>query len=174
MCSQNQCQVPVSCSSSTDGDLWRTASGVLQGTYLSVQHEHLYHGSPHKDCGWAGCPCQPCATSSPPNQDFWRVKPQTPKGMGLGGPGPPRPQRMAQIRAEAGQRIAAQMGAPVCTQWPGPGQNFSDQTQNRGDRSDALQRVLLMYIFQPLWQCEGPHPGDAGYWCYLEVAQSMG
>ena len=39
-----------------------------------------------------------------------------PKSDGSGGPGPPRPQRMAQTRAEAGQRIAAQMGTAVCMQ----------------------------------------------------------
>ena len=55
------------------------------------------------------------------------VQSQTPKGMGPGGSRPPRPQRIAQIRAEAGQRIAAQMGTPVCMQWPGPGQICSDQ-----------------------------------------------
>ena len=45
-----------------------------------------------------------------------RVKPQTPKGMGLGGPGPPRSLRMTRITAEAGQRITAQMGTPVSAQ----------------------------------------------------------
>ena len=59
-------------------------------------------------------PCQPSATGSPPDQDFQRVLWQTPKGMGLGGPRPPRPQRMAQIRAEDGQRIGAEMRTPVC------------------------------------------------------------
>ena len=107
---------PVACSSSSSGNLWRTTSRVLQDTYLSVQLECLYCGNFHKDCGWAGCPCQPSATSSPPIQDFQRVKPQTPKGMGLGGPGPPRSPKMDRIRAEAGQRITAQMGAPVSTQ----------------------------------------------------------
>ena len=52
-------------------------------------------------------------------------KPQ--KGWVLGGPEPPRPQRMAWTGAEAGQRTAAQMGTPVWMQWPGPGQSCSDQ-----------------------------------------------
>ena len=60
---------PVAYSSSTNGDLWRITSGVFQGTYLSAQLECPYHGNSHKGCGWAGCPCQPSATSSPPNQE---------------------------------------------------------------------------------------------------------
>ena len=35
---------------------------------------------------------------------------------------------VAQTQAGTGQRAAAQMGAPVCPQQPGPGQNCSDQT----------------------------------------------
>ena len=45
---------------------------------------------------------------------------------------------MAGIRAETGQRAAAQMRAPVCMQWP-------DQTQDRINGSDALQGALLTY-----------------------------
>ena len=93
---------PVTYSSSTNSDLQRTTPGVLKGTYLSVQLEYPFHGNPHKDCGWVGCHCQPAAPGSPPDKDFWGTQWQTPKGMGLGGPGPPRPQRMAQTGAEAG------------------------------------------------------------------------
>ena len=118
---------PVAYSSSTDGDLWRITSGVHKGTSLSAQLEHPYHGNSHKDCGWTGCPCQPRATGSLPDQDFQRVQWQTPKGMDLGGSGPPRPQRMAWTRAKTGQKITAQIVTPVCMQWPGPGQNCSDQ-----------------------------------------------
>ena len=59
---------PVAHSSSTDGDLWRITSWVLQGTYLSTQLENPYCGHTQKGCGWAGCPCQPSATGSPPDQ----------------------------------------------------------------------------------------------------------
>ena len=148
-------QLPTA-GSITDSDLQRITFGILQGTYLSVQLECPYHGNSHKECGWTGCPCQPSATGSPPNQDFQKVQSQTPKGMGPGGPGPPRPQRMTQIRAEAGQRVVAQMGTPVCVQWPGSGQNCSDETQNRGNRLDALQRALLMYTSPHVWQMWGP------------------
>ena len=55
-----------------------------------------FHQNPHKDCGWPGHACQPSATGGPPDRDFRGVQQQCPKGMGLGGPGPPRPQRMAQ------------------------------------------------------------------------------
>ena len=127
MYSWNQCQVPIAYSGSTNGDLWRITSRVLQGTYLSVQLECPFYGNAHKDCACPGCPCQTGATGSPPDKDFQGIQWLTPKGMGLGGPGPPRPQIMAQTRAEAGQRIAAQMGTPVCTQQPGPGQNCSGQ-----------------------------------------------
>ena len=54
----------------TDSDLWRTASGVLKGTYLSVQLRCPFLRNPHKDCGWVGYPCQPGATSGHPNKDF--------------------------------------------------------------------------------------------------------
>ena len=36
---------PGGCSGGTNGNLWRVASGVLQGTYLSVHLEHPYHGN---------------------------------------------------------------------------------------------------------------------------------
>ena len=81
----------------------------------------------------------------PLTRDFQRIQCQTPEGMGIRGPGPPRPPRMAQTGAEAGQKVAAEMGAPVCMQLPEPGQNCCDQTQNRGNILDALQRLLLMY-----------------------------
>ena len=58
--------------------------------------------------------------------------------MGLAGPRPPRPWRVAQTGAGTGQGAVAQMGAPVCLQQPGPGQNCSDQAQNRGNGSDTL------------------------------------
>ena len=58
---------PVAYSGSTNGDLHRITSGVLQSTYLSVQLECLYHRNSHKDCGWTGCPYQPSTTGSPPN-----------------------------------------------------------------------------------------------------------
>ena len=131
-------------------------------------------GHSHKSCDWTGCPCQPSTTGSPPNQDFWRVKSQTPKGMGLGSPGPARSPRVARIRAETGQRAAAQMGAPVCMQWPGPGQNYPDQTQGRINGLDTLQGALLTYTPPHVWWHEGPYPGNAGYWCNLQVTQSMG
>ena len=97
---------PVAYNVSTNSDLWRMTSRVLQGTYLSVQLEHPFCGNPYKDCGWLGYPCQPGATGSPPNKDFWGIQWQIPKGMGLGGPSP---QGMTQTRAESGQKIAAQM-----------------------------------------------------------------
>ena len=40
-------------------------------------------------------PSKPSATGSPPDRDFRGVQQQLPKGMDLGGPGPPRPWRMA-------------------------------------------------------------------------------
>ena len=163
---------PVACSGGIDSDLQGITSGVLQGTNLSVHLEHPYHGNSLKGCGWAGCPCQPSATGSLPNQDFQRGKLQTPKGMGLGDPGPPRSPRMARIRVETDQRVVAQMGTPVCAQWPGPRQNCSDQTQNRGDRLDTPQRVLPMYTSPHVQWHEGPYQGDAGYWCYLKVTLS--
>ena len=65
--------------------------------------------------------------------------------MGLAGLGSPRSQRVARIRAETGQGAVVQMGAPVCVQQPGPGQNCSDQAQNRVNRLDTLQRTLPMH-----------------------------
>ena len=65
---------------------------------------------------WLDRPCQPSTTCSPSNQDFQRVQSQMTKRMVPGGLGPPGSQRVAQIRAETGQRVAAQMGAPVCMQ----------------------------------------------------------
>ena len=56
----------------------------------------------------------------------WGKVPST-KRMDFGGFRPPRPCRMAWVRAETGQGAVAQMGTPVCTQWPGSGQNCSDQ-----------------------------------------------
>ena len=50
------------------------------------------------------------------------------KGWVFGGFRPPRPCGVAWVRVEAGQGAVAQMGAPVCTQWPGSRQNCSDQT----------------------------------------------
>ena len=88
----------VSCSSGTSSNLWRVASWVLKGTHLSAKLEHPCHGNSHKSCGWTGCPCQPGTTGSPSNQDFWTVKLQTTKRMGLGGPGSPRSPRMTRIR----------------------------------------------------------------------------
>ena len=66
-------------SSGTHANLWRTASGVLEGTNLPVQHEHPCHGNSHEGHGWTGCSCQPSATGNPPNQDYQRVKAKTPK-----------------------------------------------------------------------------------------------
>ena len=54
-------------------------------------------------------------------------------------------------------------GTPVCAQWPGPEQNCSDQTQNRGDGLDIIQGALSMHTSPHIWWCEGPYPGDAGY-----------
>ena len=71
--------------------------------------------------------------------------------MGLGGSRPPRSPRVARIRAKTGQGAVAQMGTPVCVQWPGPEQNCSDQAQNRVNRSDALQRALLMHSPSHVW-----------------------
>ena len=56
--------------SGTNSDLWRVTSWVLKGTYLPAQLEHLYHRNPHESHGQTGCPCQPGATGSPPNQDY--------------------------------------------------------------------------------------------------------
>ena len=64
---------PVACSSGTNCDLWRIASWVLKGNYLPAQLECLHHGNSHKSRGWIGSPCQPSATGSPPNQDYWKV-----------------------------------------------------------------------------------------------------
>ena len=50
-----------------------------------------------------------------------------PKRDDLGGPGHSRPQGVVQTGTEAGQRISAQMGTPVCVQQAGPGQNCYDQ-----------------------------------------------
>ena len=61
--------------------------------------------------------------------------------------------------------------APVCMQWSGPGQNCSDQAQNRVNWLDALQRALLMHTPSHVWWCEDPYPGDAGYWCNPQIAQ---
>ena len=96
---------PVACSNGTNSNLQRVASSVPNETYLSAQLECLYHRNSHKGHSWTGCPCQPSDTGSPPNQDFQRVKLQTPKGMGLGGPGPPRSPRMARIRAEQAKEL---------------------------------------------------------------------
>ena len=95
--------------------------GVLKGTNLPVKLECPCYGNSHKGHGWTGCSCQPSATGSPSNQDYWRVKAKTPKRVGLGGFRPPKSQRVVWIRAEAGQGAAAQMGTSVCTQWPGSG-----------------------------------------------------
>ena len=117
---------PVASSISTNGDLQRTPSGVLEGTNLSAQLSCPFCGNPCKDCGLVGHTCQPGVTSSPPDKDFQGIQWQTPKGMDLGGPGPSRLQGVAQTRAGTGQRVAAQMGTPICPQQPGPGQNCSD------------------------------------------------
>ena len=71
---------PVAYSGSANSNLQRTISGVLEGTYLFAELEHPFHGNTNKDCGWAGFPCQPDATGSPPNKDFQEIPWQTPKG----------------------------------------------------------------------------------------------
>ena len=65
---------PVAYCGSTDGDLQRITSAVLQDTYLSAQLECPFCGNPYKDSGWAVCPCQPGATSSPPDKDFCGIQ----------------------------------------------------------------------------------------------------
>ena len=171
-----KCQVPSwpAAVVLNSGNLWRVASRILKGTYLTVQLECPYHGNSHKGHGWTGYPCQPSATGSPPNQEFWRVKPHTPKGMGLGGPGPPRSPRMARIRAEAGQRITGPSGSTCFHTVTWTYVKLLWSNTNRGDRSDTLQRALLMYTSPHVQWCEGPYPWDAGYWCYPKVTQSMG
>ena len=65
----------------------------------------------HKSCGWTVCPCQPSATISPPNQNICKSHITNHRGMGLGGLGPPRSQRVARIRTETGQRVTAPNGS---------------------------------------------------------------
>ena len=67
-------RAPVAYTSSTDGDLQRTSSWVLKGTHLFTQLRHPFCRNPHRDCGWAGCPCQPSATGGPPNKDFQGIQ----------------------------------------------------------------------------------------------------
>ena len=87
---------PVACSSGTNSNLLRVTSEVIQGTHLSVQLEPPYCGNSHKSC-----PCQLSATSSLPNQAFQTVIPKTPKGMGLGGLGPPRVSKSSQNQSRS-------------------------------------------------------------------------
>ena len=74
MCSWSWHQVPSCWQQWYHANLWRTTSRVLKGTNLPAQLGCPCHGNPHKSCGWRGCPCEPSATGSPPNQDYWRVK----------------------------------------------------------------------------------------------------
>ena len=46
------------------------------------------------------------------------------------------------------------------------GKNCSDQAQNTTNRLNAFQRALLAYTASYVQSCEGPYPGNAGYWCY--------
>ena len=147
MCSWSWHQVPSCWQQWYHANLWRTTSRVLKGTNLPAQLGCPCHGNPHKSCGWRGCPCEPSATGSPPNQDYWRVK-KTPKRMGLGCFRPPRPQRVPWVRSEAGHGAAVQMGTPVCTQQPGSGQNCSDQAKNTTHR---------LKPFKECYRCIPPH-----------------
>ena len=121
MCSQNQCQVP-SCLQQwcqlqpMESYIW----GPLRYPSVCI-HWAPVPSNPHKDCGWSGHACQPSATGGPPDRDFGGIQQQSPKGMGLGGRGPPSPWGMALTWERTDLRTAAQMGTPVCPQWPGPG-----------------------------------------------------
>ena len=84
---------PVAYSGSTEMT-YGEYTWVLKGTYLSVQLECPFFGNPCKDCGRSGCSCKPGATSGPPDKTSKESNDKTPKGMGVGGPGPPRTQRM--------------------------------------------------------------------------------
>ena len=118
---------PVASSSGTHSYLWGTTSWFLKSTSLPAQLESPCHRNTCKNCGWTGCSCQPRTTGGPPHQDCQRDRQPSIKRMGLGGTRPPRSYRVAWVRAETGQGAAAQMGVPVCAQWPGSGQNCSDQ-----------------------------------------------
>ena len=66
---------PVAYSSGANSDLWRTTSGVIQGTYLlSVQLGCPFCRNPCKDCGWTGSTCQPSVTGGPPSKDFQGIQ----------------------------------------------------------------------------------------------------
>ena len=85
-----------------------------------------------------------------------------------------RPRGVAWSRKSTGQGAATQMGAPICLQWPGPGQDILDQAPVWVDRYDTFQDALPMYTPAYVQRCEGPSPGKAGYWCHQEVTESMG
>ena len=115
--------------------------------------------------------CQPSPTGSPPNQDFWIVKPQEGwilETLDLQG---------LQEWPESEQKQARELLLKwdhlfVCSDLD-LGKTALIK-QNKGDRLDTLQRMLPMYTSPHEQQCEGPYPRYARYWFYPKVTQSMG
>ena len=70
--------------------------------------------------------------------------------MGLGGPGPPRPQGVVWTRAGTGQGGAAQMGTPVCPQQPGAWQKLLKHKI----------KVTDQMTLKECYQCIPPHMND--------------
>ena len=104
--------------------IWGTTPGVLLSTNLPKECECSFHRSPHQSHCWQGHSNQQGTISGPPDRNPRRVHPWPPEMMDPGGNGPPGCR--AQRRTGTGQGTAAQIGTPVCPQWPRPGENIPD------------------------------------------------
>ena len=91
---------------------------------------------------WPGCSCKSGTPSGPPSRDLRWVHLWLKEGMDPESIESPRPRAVAWGRACTGQGAATQMGAPICLQQPGPGQNLLDQASDWVDTSDTLQEAL--------------------------------
>ena len=79
------------------------------------------------------------------NGDLRRVCSWPIEGMDPGSIESPGPRGVVWSRTSTGQEAATQMGAPICPQWLGPGQDILDQATDQVDRSDTLQGALMIY-----------------------------
>ena len=166
MCSGNEHQVP---SCLQQWYQWWPMESYNQGTYLSVHPEHPYHGNPHKSCGWTGCPANqvlpvvhPTRTSEESN-----LKPQ--KGWVLEALDLQSLQEWPELEQNQARELLLRWENMFACSDLDLGKTVLDQTQDRINRLDALQGVVLMYTSLHVWWCEGPYSGDARYWSICKL-----
>ena len=87
--------------------------GVHKHIRDSIRYLYSNSGATYSQLMIATCKVE---SENEEDNDKVGVQQQSPKGMDLGGPGPSRPQGMAQTLAVTGQRTAAEMATPVFLQ----------------------------------------------------------